>query len=70
MAHRSEAGVSWEMPSATSPPGSAATSGYVEMLNHTRAETIAVLPARAASVGTNALFGLRFDSAEFDAWGG
>jgi len=41
--------------------------GFVEMLNHTRDEAIAALQAHAASVGANAVVGMRFDSGEFDA---
>lgn len=41
--------------------------GYGAMLNHTRDEAIAALQAHAASVGANAVVGMRFDSGGFDS---
>ncbi|MEE3504512.1 heavy metal-binding domain-containing protein [Acidiphilium acidophilum] len=37
------------------------------MLNHMRDDAIAALQAHAASVGTNVMVGMKFDSGEFDA---
>lgn len=42
-------------------------TGYVAMVNQTRDEAIEVLKAHAASLGANAVIGMRFDSGEFDA---
>ncbi|BAJ81144.1 hypothetical protein ACMV_17970 [Acidiphilium multivorum AIU301] len=41
--------------------------GYIAMVNQTRDEAIAALKAHAASLGANAVIGMRFDSGEFDA---
>ncbi|MCF3945596.1 YbjQ family protein [Acidiphilium sp. AL] len=41
--------------------------GYVAMVNRTRDEAIETLKAHAASLGANAVVGMRFDSGEFDA---
>ena len=42
-------------------------TGYINMVNQTRDEAIAALQAHAASIGANAVLGMRFDSGEFDA---
>ena len=44
-----------------------AQGGYVAMVNRTRDEAIEALKAHAASLGANAVVGMRFDSGEFDA---
>ncbi len=41
--------------------------GYIAMVNQTRDEALAALKAHAASLGANAVIGMRFDSGEFDA---
>ncbi|MCW8306147.1 YbjQ family protein [Acidiphilium sp. PA] len=41
--------------------------GYIAMVNQTRDEAIEALKAHAASLGANAVVGMRFDSSEFDA---
>jgi uncharacterized protein YbjQ (UPF0145 family) len=44
-----------------------AQTGYINMVNQTRDEALAALQAHAASLGANAVLGMRFDSGEFDA---
>ena len=44
-----------------------AQTGYINLVNQTRDEAIAALQAHAASLGANAVLGMRFDSGEFDA---
>ncbi len=42
-------------------------SGYVKLMNDTRAEAISALKEQAAASGANAVVAMRFDSGEFDS---
>lgn len=44
-----------------------AQAGYAKMVSQTRDEALAALREHAATLGANAVLGMRFDSGEFDA---